>query len=84
MSTGRAGSVTAKYGQFLYQALAEPIGLLLRTSDVPRARTRLYAARKALADPALAGLQIRMSPLPEGDIIIVKGGAASAQGDQET
>ncbi len=56
----------------LYQALGSSIGLLLQTSDFGRARQRLYAARAEIGDPALAGLQFRSSPLPGGDLIIVK------------
>lgn len=56
----------------LYQALGEPIGLLLRTSDFARARQALYRARQESGDQALAGLQFRASPgLPDGDLIIV-------------
>lgn len=61
------------YGQVWYLALAEPIGLLLQTSDTFRAKHRLYHARKKLQDPDLARLQLRMSPLAGGDLIIVKG-----------
>ncbi len=57
--------------QILYQALGEPIGLLIRTSDPARARQGLYRARQGLADPALAGLQIRTSPIEGGELIII-------------
>lgn len=56
----------------LYQALGEPIGLLLSTSDSNRARQKLYQARAAAADPALDVIQIRISPFPEGDLVLVK------------
>lgn len=57
----------------LYQALAQPIGLLLRTSDMPRARQKLYAARRDSGDSALNCLQFRASPgLSGGDLIIIK------------
>ena len=56
----------------LYQALSEPIGLLLQCSDAGLARQRLYAARSAAGDPELAQLQFRMSPLPDGNLVIVK------------
>jgi len=56
----------------LYQALAAPIGLVLATSDREQARQRLYAARATAGDPALAELQIRISPLGEGDLVLLK------------
>lgn len=59
--------------QILYLALAEPIGLFLRTSSSTQAKARLYQARIKLGDPALAGLQIRTSPIEGGDLILVKG-----------
>lgn len=54
-----------------YSALAEPIGLVLRTNDITQCRARLHAARRALG-PCAEGLQIRASPVPEGDLVIVK------------
>lgn len=59
--------------EFLYQALAEPIGLVLRTSDPVRARQQLYQARQAAQDPSLDCIQIRMSPFPDGDLVLCKG-----------
>ncbi len=57
----------------MYQALAEPIGLLLACSDWPKARQALYRARAEAADPALACLQFRASPgIEGGNFIIVK------------
>ena len=57
----------------LYLALAEPIGLLVRTSNFVRARQKLYAARAEAKDPDLDQLQLRTSPgLEGGDLIIVK------------
>lgn len=58
--------------QALYLALAEPVGLLLATSDTARARQRLYQARARLADPGLEVLQFRASPYPDGDLVITK------------
>lgn len=55
----------------LYDARGASIGLVLRTSDSHRLKHQLYAMRKELADPSLAELQIRTSPFPEGDLIIV-------------
>lgn len=56
----------------LYQALGEPIGLLVQTSDFPRARAAFYRARAEAHDPDLDQLQLRASPgLEGGDLIIV-------------
>lgn len=59
------------YQQVLYHALADPIGLLCQTSDQNRARQRLYTARAKAGDQALAGLQIRLVDLPDGNLAIV-------------
>lgn len=57
----------------LYSALSEPVGLLLAVDGDPiRARQKLYKVRHELRDPALARLQIRASPLAEGELIIIK------------
>lgn len=56
----------------LYQALGEPIGLLLDCSDWARARQALYRARAEAGDPQLAQLQFRASPgIPGGNLIII-------------
>lgn len=62
----------AELQTLLYQALAEPIGLVLRVEDFARARQRLYAARAACQDEALKGLQFRGWTGPEGNLVIVK------------
>lgn len=62
-----------KLQAILYQALASPTGLLLRTSDGPRTRQRLYEARRASADPALAVLQFRLTPQQANGVAITKG-----------
>ena len=67
-------TVQQQYGSLLYQALAEPIGILLKTSDPLRARQALYRARADAKDEALAVLQIRSSPFPDGDLLICKSG----------
>jgi hypothetical protein len=54
----------------LQAALDEPIGLILQTSDTARARAAFYKARADSGDPALAALQIRISPFPDGDLVI--------------
>lgn len=57
----------------LYEALAEPIGLLCQaTPDFERGRQRLYQTRRALGDPALEVLQFRASPFEDGNLIICK------------
>jgi hypothetical protein len=57
----------------LYQALAEPIGLVLEVSDPGRFKQQLYQARAKSCDPELAGLQFRMWPEAEGgNFVIVK------------
>ncbi len=56
----------------LYLALAEPIGLILQCGQGERERARqaLYQARTKACDAALAGLQIRISPFGEGDLVV--------------
>jgi hypothetical protein len=56
----------------LYLAAAEPVGLIIRTSDVAATRSGLYKTRAKLNDPALADLQFRLSPFVDGDIVICK------------
>lgn len=70
-------------GSLLYQALAEPIGLMLQASDRQLARQRLYAARAKLQDPALALLQFRFWPQDGeavGNLVICRGGQLQIQG----
>lgn len=56
----------------LLEALAEPIGLLIRASDPKRASQRLYAARVKLGAQA-ADLQIRTWPRSaEADLAVVR------------
>lgn len=55
--------------EILYLALAEPIGLLLRTNDPGRCRQRLYAARREM--PEASGLQFRMWIAEDGDLVVV-------------
>jgi hypothetical protein len=66
----------AHLASILYQALGEPIGLLLTCSDEHKARQALYAARRAAGDPALDCLQIRM--WPDGGLAIVRGKQAQS------
>lgn len=66
-------SAAQLFSPILYLALAEPVGLLLDSGgDYERAVARLYKARQLLADPELAGLQIRRSgSLEGGDLVVV-------------
>jgi hypothetical protein len=64
----------SSYLSIMYQALAEPFGLLVQTGgNLDTARAKLSAIRKAADDPALAGLRFRRSPFAEGDLVIVNG-----------
>lgn len=69
----------SRCASILYQAFAEPIGLLLTCSDAGKARQALYAARRASADEALDCLQIRM--WPDGGLVIVRGTAPASAAD---
>jgi hypothetical protein len=53
-----------------HQALAEPIGLVICTPDPLELRDDLYKVRAAEQDPALAVLEIQMSPFEKGDLVI--------------
>lgn len=66
----------------LEQAAQEPIGLLVRVvGDVEKLRQKLYGVRR-LAGPqaGLEGLQFRLSPWPEGQLVICRQGARAGQG----
>lgn len=67
---------------FLYQALAAPIGIVLRSNDPERARAACYSARAKAGDPALAALEIRLSPrAPKAELFLVKKGASGTFGE---
>lgn len=55
-----------------YSALGEPIGLLLQTADPIRARQALYRARVEAADQDLAQVQVRLSRVPGGNLLLIK------------
>lgn len=56
----------------LYQAKAEPIGLLVQCApDWAKARAAFYRARAEANDPELATLQFRASPGIEGGNLII-------------
>lgn len=57
-------------------AVGEPIGLLLRCSSAEKARAALYSARAASGDPRFVELQFRISPFPDGDLVICRAGRA--------
>lgn len=71
--------VIAEATEIMYIALGEPVGLLVRTNDLNGARARFYAARKLAADPALAVLQFRASPIEGGELVIIKGPPPGAE-----
>jgi hypothetical protein len=56
--------------EMLYQAAAESFGLLLDASDPGRVRQQLYQAKRKAEDSSLDELQIRFSPLPDGNLVI--------------
>jgi hypothetical protein len=58
--------------EFLYKALASPFGIVLRTSDVERARQKLYAARREACDESLNALGLTPSPTSPDELWIVK------------
>lgn len=63
----------------LQDALEEPYGLLIQTSDPARARQALYRARADANDDRLSILQVRTSPFAEGDLVICHPRRASAR-----
>jgi hypothetical protein len=56
--------------EFLYQAYASPLGIILETDDPERLRQKLYAIRKG--NPDFAVLSFVISPLNPGDLWILK------------
>lgn len=59
-------------GPLLYQALAEPIGLLLKVEHPQQVMQALHQVKYKAKDPSLMVLQIRMLDHPEGNIAITK------------
>ncbi len=57
--------------EHLYRALESPRGTRLTTPDPAALRMKLYAARRACPDPALAGLGF-VIPKSGGELWIVK------------
>jgi len=64
----------------LYQALAEPIGLLVASDNPQAARQRLYAARRLSGDASLAVLRIALSPLAQQQLLVIRADAALPTG----
>jgi len=65
--------------QLWLDALEQPIGVLLRTNDPNRAKQLLYRVRAEAKLDALANLQLRTSPFPDGDLIICHGATPEAK-----
>lgn len=74
MSREERGDVISRdeIAAILYQAARTAIGLVLVCSDREQARQKLYAIRRELCDPALAELQIRVSPTGDGDLVLLR------------
>lgn len=68
--------------EILYQAAAEPIGLLIQSNDPERLRRRLWRLRDLAEDPTLENLQICPSPLADGPLVIVKVSREGKEGAQ--
>lgn len=68
------GSTKDEFLMLLLEASAEPIGLLVTTNDAERARQKFYAARRdaSAMHPELDQIQIRISPFPDGQLVLVK------------
>jgi len=59
--------------EFWHLAAASQYGIVIAVSDVGRAKQLLYQARSKAGDPALSGIQIRVSPvLPNEELWLVK------------
>jgi hypothetical protein len=58
----------------LFQALAEPHGIIVATSDPEKLRQKLYPIRKT--DPAFTPLAFILSPLSPQHLWILKQGTA--------
>ncbi len=59
-------STAAKLQAIMYEALAEPVGLLVGSLDPVAARQKFYSARSKSGDPDLARLQIRLVEIDGG------------------
>jgi hypothetical protein len=68
--------------ELLLAAQAQPIGILVQTSNPERLRQRLYVLRANGGDQ-FENLQFRLSSLPDGNLVIFKK-AAPAQPAEQT
>lgn len=57
--------------EFFYAALNSPLGIIISTDDPDRCRQKLYAARRAAADPALDGVAVTIPATPN-EVWLVK------------
>lgn len=70
--------------ELLYRALAERWGVVVKTSDAPLLKQRLYAARRKLNDPDLAALSFATSPTnPDAEVWIVHNASQEQRPPQE-
>lgn len=59
--------------ELLYRAIGSQIGIVVRTSNPDLCRQKLYATRKALADPALEVLSVKPShSAPASEVWILR------------
>ena len=66
-------SLDLQCAMLLQTAASAALGLVIQTNDPIKARAKLYGIRKALSDPTLAQLQIRVSPDdPEHEIWLLR------------
>ncbi len=61
------------------QARNCPIGLLIQASDPGKVRQQLYSVRKELGDEIILRMQIRASPFPDGNLVLVHGEGEAKQ-----
>lgn len=67
---------------YFYQALEAKYGIVLRTTDPDKLKSRLYTARQAHNDPTLSDLSILTSrSAPTEEVWIIK--KASLSGEKE-
>jgi len=60
-----------EYQTILYQALAQPYGLIIQTNDPQRLRQRFYSARAQAQDPQLDGIQILLGRLEDPNLVVL-------------
>ena len=56
----------------LWQALGSEHGLLVQVSDLDKFRARIYSVRRESLDDRLAALHFINSPIPGGNLCIIK------------